>query len=54
MIEEVHGMPTRAGDTFSAAHVVGWFDDVDAMHVVAERWKGCTHLTADANGWTLS
>eukprot|EP01051_Picozoa_sp_SAG22_P002181 SAG22_NODE_96_length_20771_cov_33.186018_5_plen_71_part_00 len=54
MIEEIHGRPTKAGDTFSAAHVVGWFDDVDAMHAVAEKWKGCTQLTADADGWALS
>ena len=30
--QEMHGRPTKAGDTFSAAHVVGFFDDIDAMH----------------------
>jgi len=54
MIEEVHGKPTKAGDTFSAAHVVGFFDSIDEMHAVCERNKGNTALAADATGWRLS
>ena len=54
MIEEVHGKPTRAGDTFSAAHVVGFFDSIDEMHAVCEKFDGDTVLTADAKGWRLS
>lgn len=29
MIEEIHGRPTKAGDSFSAAHIVGYFDTID-------------------------
>jgi hypothetical protein len=53
MIEEVHGRPVKAGESFSAAHIVGYFDDVDAMHEVYDRHKGHTKLTADASGWRL-
>jgi hypothetical protein len=53
MIEEIHGKPTKAGESFSAAHVVGFFDTVEDMHAVHNRYQGCTALTADAAGWKL-
>jgi hypothetical protein len=53
MIEEIHGRPTKAGDSFSAAHIVGYFDTIDQMHALYERHKGNTMLTADAAGWKL-
>jgi hypothetical protein len=51
LIEEVHGKPVKAGDSFSAAHVVGYFDSIDGMHQLYDRYKGHTALTADASGW---
>jgi len=45
MIEEIHGKPTKAGDSFSAAHVVGYFDSIDEMHH--------TRLEASPQGWKL-
>jgi hypothetical protein len=54
MIEEIHGKPTKAGESFSAAHIVGYFDDTDEMHELAERYKGNTKLAADAKGWELT
>ena len=53
MIEEIHGRPVKAGQSFSAAHLVGYFDTVEEMHVVYEKHKGHTGLTADASGWKL-
>jgi len=53
MIEEIHGKPTRAGESFSAAHVVGYFDTIDAMHAVNTRYKGHTALSVDGSGWRL-
>jgi hypothetical protein len=53
MIEEVHGKPVKAGESFSAAHVVGFFDTIEEMHRVYDRYKGHTALTADASGWRL-
>lgn len=53
MIEEIHGKPTKAGESFSAAHIVGYFDTIEEMHRVNERFKGFTALTADASGWRL-
>ena len=53
MIEEIHGKPVKAGESFSAAHIVGYFDTIEAMHAVYDRYKGHTALTADASGWRL-
>ena len=53
MIEEIHGKPVKAGESFSAAHVVGYFDNIKAMHEVYNRYKGNTVLKADKSGWRL-
>jgi hypothetical protein len=53
MIEEIHGKPTKAGDVFSAAHIVGYFDDIPSMHKVYDQHRGHTALEADAGGWRL-
>lgn len=54
MIEEIHGKPVKAGESFSAAHIVGWFDAIDDMHRVYDRYKGHTTLSVDASGWRLT
>ncbi len=53
MIEEIHGKAVKAGESFSAAHIVGYFDTIEEMHAVNERYKGHTALSADASGWRL-
>jgi hypothetical protein len=53
MIEEIHGRPVKAGESFSAAHIVGFFDTIEEMHKLYDRYKGHTALTADASGWRL-
>ena len=54
MIEEVHGKPVKAGESFSAAHIVGFFDTIEEMHEVYRRHKGHTALKADPSGWRLT
>lgn len=53
MIEEIHGRPVKAGQSFSAAHIVGFFDTIEEMHKVYDRYKGHTKLTADSSEWRL-
>jgi hypothetical protein len=54
MIEEVHGKPTKAGESFSATHIVGYFDTIEEMHRIYDLHKGHTALTADESGWRLT
>jgi hypothetical protein len=53
MIEEIHGKPVKAGDSFSAAHIVGYFDSIEEIHAVYDNYKGHTRLAADPSGWRL-
>jgi hypothetical protein len=39
-IEELHRTRVKAGDSFGAAYVVGWFDDVAEMEKVYDQYKG--------------
>ncbi len=54
LIEEFGGRPVKAGESFSAAFVVGYFDTVDEMEQVYDEFAGHTGLEADADGWRLT
>lgn len=47
LIEELGGWPTRAGDTFGAAYVVGWFESVAALHATYDRYRGWSGIDLD-------
>jgi hypothetical protein len=53
MIEEVHGKPVKVGESFSAVHIVGYFDTIQEMHAVYDRYRGHTKLIATSAGWRL-
>lgn len=53
MIEEFGGRPVQAGESFSAAFVVGYFDSIEEMHRVYDRYRGAVGLEASAAGWRL-
>jgi hypothetical protein len=54
MIEEFGGRPIKPGESFSAAFVVGFFDSIDEMHEVYDRYAGHTGLQVDKQGWKLT
>jgi hypothetical protein len=54
LIEEFGGRPVKAGESFSAAFVVGYFDSLDAIHQTYDRYRGHTGLTVTADGWKLT
>ena len=53
MIEEFGGRPIRAGESFSAAFIVGYFDSIEEMHRVYDAHKGHTRLEVSEKGWKL-
>jgi len=53
MIQEYGGRPIKAGESFSAAFIVGFFDSIEEMHDVYDRHKGHTKLEVNASGWSL-
>jgi hypothetical protein len=52
-IEEFGGRPVKPGDTFSAAFVVGFFDSIEQMEKVYDRYAGHTGLEVTEVGWKL-
>jgi hypothetical protein len=53
MILEFGERPIRAGESFSAAFIVGYFDSIDEMQHVYDQYKGHTRLEASPDGWKL-
>lgn len=53
MIEEIGGRPIRPGATFGAAFLVGYFDSVEEMNRVYERYAGHNSLAVSESGWKL-
>lgn len=53
LIEEFGGRPIKAGESFSAAFVVGFFDSLDDLHATYDHFAGHTGLEASENGWKL-
>jgi hypothetical protein len=53
LIEEFGGRPIRAGESFSAAFLVGYFDSMDEMHATYDMHRGHTGLEVTESAWTL-
>jgi hypothetical protein len=39
-IEELHRKKVKAGETFGAAYVVGWFDNMEEMTKIYDKYRG--------------
>lgn len=54
LIEEIGGRPIEPGESFSAAFVVGFFDSIEEMEQVYDRYAGHSGLEVSADGWKLT
>jgi len=54
MIEEFGGRPVRAGQSFSAAFLVGYFDTLEDANCAYDAHKGHTALQVTSDGWKLA
>jgi hypothetical protein len=54
MIEEFGGRPIRAGESFSAAFIVGFFDSIEEMNRVCDSLSGHTGLDVTKQDWRLT
>ena len=43
-IQELHGKKVKAGESFGAAYVVGYFDDIPEMEKTYDRYRGITAI----------
>lgn len=53
LIEEFGGYPVKAGESFSAAFIVGYFDSIEEMNAVYDKYKGAKSLKVTDAGWSL-
>jgi len=53
LIEELHRKKVKAGETFGAAYVVGWFDDIAEMNKVYDRYKGKHTIVVEGDKFQL-
>lgn len=53
-IQELHRRHVKSGETFGAAYVVGWFDDIPEMQKVYDQYKGATGIRIEGNTLTLT
>jgi hypothetical protein len=51
LIEEFGGYPVKAGESFSAAFIVGYFDSIEEMQAVYDKYKGAKSLKVSKLGW---
>jgi hypothetical protein len=54
MIEEFGEIPIKAGEHFSAAFIVGYFDSIEEMNEVYDAHRGFSGLTVNDQGWKLT
>jgi hypothetical protein len=52
-IQELHGQRVRAGETFGAAYVVGYFDDVADMERTYDRHRGAREIVIEGGKFRL-
>jgi hypothetical protein len=52
-IEELHRRPVKAGESFGAAYVVGWFDNIGQMEAAYDEYKGKTKIVLERNSFRL-
>jgi hypothetical protein len=46
-IEELHRKNVKAGESFGAAYVVGWFDDVAEMNKTYDQYRGAKRINVE-------
>jgi len=54
MIEEFGERPIKAGEHFSAAFIVGYFDSLEEAEEVYDAHRGHSGLAVNDNGWSLT
>ncbi len=53
MIQEFGGQPIKAGESFQATYIIGYFDNFEEMQKVYDRYKGMTGIEVTKDRWKL-
>ena len=52
-IQEIGGVAVRPGESFGAAHIIGYFDSVEEMETVYDRYVGARGIALGEGEWRL-
>jgi hypothetical protein len=52
-IQELHRKKAKAGESFGAAYVVGYFDDIAEMEKVYDRYRGARAVVVEQGKFRL-
>ncbi len=52
-IHEVGERPVKEGESFGAACIIGWFDNIEEMEAVYDQYRGHSALEVTTEGWKL-
>jgi hypothetical protein len=53
MIQEIGGTLIRAGESFGAVHIVGFFESIAEMKNIFDTYQGAKTIQVETDGWTL-
>ena len=53
MIHEVGERPIKAGESFGAAYIIGYFDSIEEMEKVYDAYRGHSGIELSTNDWRL-
>ncbi len=53
-IEEIGGRRVEVGESFGAAHIIGWFDGIAVAEAVYDEHRGASGLRAEGDGFELT
>ncbi|MCF7707726.1 MAG: hypothetical protein K9N52_02355 [Verrucomicrobia bacterium] len=52
-IQEIGEKPVKAGDSFGAAYIIGYFDSIREMEKTYDKYIGCSALDVTSKRWRL-
>ena len=53
MIQEIGGTLIRAGESFGAVHIVGFFESIAEMKNIFDTYQGAKTIQVETDGWAL-
>jgi len=54
LIQEIGGRAVKAGEWTGAIHIIGYFDSIEEMEAVYDKYRGGTALHVATDGWRLT
>ena len=54
MIQELGGFSIQACESFCAANLIGFFEDIEEMETIFDQYRGAKDMRVGSNEWILT